>query len=121
MTLYREKYVPFKEKFVVPLFYRNFVGLVLHPRSNGTVKSDVMDCVRLRVQTVPTSDPETHEMHTAYTVLWQEDATGELLYASGWTLRDAIGFFCQWFRTDRCQIKLIRPFRPQRVAGNDYQ
>ena len=77
--------------------------------------------VRLRVQTVLTLDPVSHEMHVAYTVL-QQDVTAERVpCAPGWTLRDAIAFFCDWFQVDRANIKLIRPFLPQRVESYDNQ
>ena len=47
-----------------------------------------MGKVRLRVQTVPASDPVTLQEHTAYNVIYQD---GErMLLAPGWTLRDAI-------------------------------
>ena len=76
--------------------------------------------VRLRVKTVPASDPVTHEAHTAYMVLRQEIDGGQCYHASGWTLRDAIGNFCEWFGVDRCQIMLLRPFLPLRVESYDY-
>lgn len=79
-----------------------------------------MECVRLRVQTVPTSDPVTLERHTAYTVLSQ-DATAEVsLCAPGWTLRDAIDNFCDWFQIERAKIVLLRPFHPQKVESYEY-
>ena len=71
-----------------------------------------MDCVRLRVQTVPASDPLTHEAHTTYLVLRQEDEGGIRFHAPGWTLRDAIDNYCEWFKVDRCRIKILRPFLP---------
>ena len=37
----------------------------------------------------------------------------------GWTLRDAIENFCEWFKVDRGQIILERPFLPQRVLCDD--
>ena len=96
--------------------------LVLHPRSNGTVISLVMDCeVRLRVQTVPASDPVTSETHTAYMVLRQAVDGGPCFHASGWTLRDAIDNFCKWFGVDRRQIRILRPFLPLRMGSYDDQ
>lgn len=35
-----------------------------------------MDCVRLRAQTVPVSNPVSFEEHTAYLVLRQDDEGG---------------------------------------------
>ncbi len=78
-----------------------------------------MDSVRLTVQTVPASDPVTREMHIAYTVLRQGLIGGEVEFAPGWTLRDAIDNYCTWFQVDRCCIGLNRPFLPQRVESYD--
>ncbi len=70
-----------------------------------------MGKVRLRVQTVPASDPVTHQEHTAYNVIYQD---GErMLLAPGWTLRDAIETFCEWFHVERELICIQRPFVPQ--------
>ena len=80
-----------------------------------------MDCVRLRVQTVPASDPVTHEAHTTYLVLRQDDEGGIRFHAPGWTLRDAIDNYCKWFKVDRCKIKILRPFLPLRMGRYDYQ
>ena len=80
-----------------------------------------MECVRLRVQTVPAFDPETHEAHTAYTVSWQIPVAGTLLCASGWTLKDTIVCFCKLFHLDRNIVKLTRPFLPQRMDWYDNQ
>lgn len=44
---------------------------------------------------------------------------GQLQHASGWTLRDAIDTFCEWFKVNRGQIILERPFRPQRVLSDE--
>ena len=93
--------------------------LVLHPRSNGTVIRVEMDCVRLRVQTVPASDPLTHEAHTTYLVLRQDDEGGIRFHAPGWTLRDAIDNYCEWFKVDRFRIKILRPFLPLRMERYD--
>ena len=101
------------KKLAIKNIYRIFVRLVLHPRSNGTVIVFDMDSVRLIVQTVPASDPETREIHIAYTVLRKDTSEELVAFAPGWTLKDAIENYCKWFQTDRCQVKLIRPFRPQ--------
>ena len=102
-----------------PLIH-TFVYLVLHPRSNGTVIHVDMDCIRLRVQTVPATDPVTNETHTAYLVFRKDDEGGIHFHASGWTLRDAIDSFCEWFKVDRHSIKILRPFLPQRMETYDY-
>ena len=73
--------------------------------------------VRLRVQTVPTLDPVSHQMHVAYTVLQQDVTAEHIPCAPGWTLRDAISLFCEWFQVDRANVKLIRPFLPQRMES----
>lgn len=78
-----------------------------------------MDCVRLRVQTVPASDPVTLKIHTAYTVMSIETTAEVMQYAPGWTLRDAIENFCDWFHIERAKIVLLRPFHPQKVESND--
>ena len=89
------------------------MSLVLHPRSNGTVINYVvMGKVRLRVQTVPATDPVTLLEHTAYTVILQDG--GGLKCAPGWTLRDAIETFCEWFHIGRERVGVLRPFVPQR-------
>lgn len=80
-----------------------------------------MDCVRLRVQTVPASDPVTLEVHTAYNVLWPIKDTGRIICVPGWTLRDAIENLCNWFNIDRDHIELARPFLPQRMESYDCQ
>lgn len=70
-----------------------------------------MEKLRLKVQTVPASEPITFSSHTAYDVIYQD---GErLLYAPGWTLRDAIETFCEWFHVERERVCLQRPFFPQ--------
>ena len=85
------------------------------------LKCVVMDCVRLRVQTVPASDPVTLEAHTAYNVLWPLKENGVIMYVPGWTIRDAIENLCDWFHIDRDRIKLTRPFLPQRMESYDCQ
>ena len=73
----------------------------------------VLDMVRLMVQTVPATDPDTQQEHTAYTVI---DKNGDSLrIAPGWTLRDAIETFCEWFHIDRRDVCLERPFIPQSI------
>ena len=69
--------------------------------------------VRLMVQTVPATDPVTLQEHTAYTVIANNDDS--LLVAPGWTLRDAIETFCEWFQIDRRDVCLHRPFIPQSI------
>ena len=71
----------------------------------------VMEKVRLRVQTVPASDPVTHQEHTAFTVIREGD--GPLQHAPGWTLRDAIDNYCEWFKVARENVCVLRPFVPQ--------
>ena len=71
----------------------------------------VLDMVRLRVQTVPATDPVTLKEHTAYTVIAFDN--GSLRSAPGWTLRDAIETFCEWFQIDSKDVCLHRPFIPQ--------
>ena len=94
-------------------FFVIFAELVLHPRSNGTVICVDMEKIWLRVKTVPASDPITNESHTAYTVMHYEYGADALYCTSAWTLRDAIEGFCKWFRVERQEIGLRRPFYPQ--------
>ena len=75
--------------------------------------------VRLRVRTVPTLDPVTLEAHTAYMVLCQNDEGGIRFHAPGWTLRDAIENYCNWFKVEPDQIKILRPFLPYRMERYD--
>lgn len=76
-----------------------------------------MEKVRLRVQTVPALDPVTYQKHTAFSVFTENG--GKFQHAPGWTLRDAIDTFCDWFKVDRDQIILERPFLPQRVLSDE--
>ena len=76
-----------------------------------------MGKVRLKVLTVPALDPVTYQDHTAFCVSAEEG--GHFQHAPGWTLRDAIDSYCEWFKVDRNQISLERPFRPQRVLSNE--
>ena len=81
-----------------------------------------MDCeVRLRVQTVLTLDPVTHEVHTAYSVFRQDQNNGMYHHVPGWTLKDAIENYCKWFGVERSRIKVLRPFLPQRAERYDCQ
>ena len=80
-----------------------------------------MDCERLMVQTVPAFDPITLQRHTAYTVYRPTVAGSVIQSASGWTLQDAIGYFCRYYRIHRDSVKLIRPFLPQRMDWYDNQ
>lgn len=75
--------------------------------------------VRLKVLTVPALDPDTHEMHIAYTILQPDCAAERMPCVSGWTLKDAVDRFCEWFQVDRACVKLIRPFLPQRVESDE--
>lgn len=75
-----------------------------------------MEKVRLRVRTVLAWDPSSNQEHTAYSVFARN---GEVLnYAPGWTLRDAIDTFCEWFHVNRESITLHRPFLPQRIVDD---
>ena len=71
-----------------------------------------MGKLRLMVQTVPAFDPVTLKEHTAYTVIANNDDF--LRVAPGWTLRDAIETFCEWFHVRREDVFLLRPFFPQK-------
>ena len=73
--------------------------------------------VRLKVQTVPATDPVTLKEHTAYTVIASDN--DRLLSVPGWTLRDAIETFCDGFHIDRDSVCLQRPFIPQ--SSNYYE
>ena len=77
-----------------------------------------MEKVSLKVITVPAQNPVSYQEHTAFSVSAQM-AEGKLLFACGWTLRDAIEFFCRWFHVNRNQIVLQRPFLPQRIMDDD--
>ena len=76
-----------------------------------------MGKVRLKVLTVPALDPVTYQDHTAFCVSAEEG--GHFQHAPGWTLRDAIDTYCEWFKVDRNQIILERPFFPQRVLCDE--
>ena len=80
-----------------------------------------MDKVRLNVRTVLVQDLVTHEAQTLYSVLSSEEGTALIECASGMTLRDAITTFCNWFKTERQTIELIRPFRPHGWDNNENQ
>ena len=76
-----------------------------------------MGKVRLKVLTVPATDPNTCQLHTAFCV--STELGGQIRLAPGWTLRDAVDMFCKWFKVDRNQIILERPFFPQRDLKDD--
>ena len=76
-----------------------------------------MGIVRLKVLTVPALDPVTYQEHTTFCV--SAEIGGQFQHASGWTLRDAIDNYCNWFKEDRSNISLERPFFPQRVLSDD--
>lgn len=81
-----------------------------------------MDKERLSVRTVPVYDLTTQEVQTLFTVLSRvKDSSGIIRCASGMTLRDAITSFCDWFKTDRQSVVLLRPFRPHGWEENDGQ
>ena len=73
----------------------------------------VMDKVRLRVKTVPVTDLLTHEMFTVYTVINDTGHGDGMQCSSGFTLRDAISSFCDYFQITRIAVELVRPFLPQ--------
>lgn len=64
--------------------------------------------IYLNVKTVSAFDFVRLCPHTAYTVSLNQDNT--LLFASGWTLKDAIELFAQQYSICREDIRLIRPF-----------
>jgi hypothetical protein len=67
--------------------------------------------IYLNVKTVPALDTEKFSEHTAYTVYMHKGK--DLLYASGWTLKDAIDYFVDMHKFNRAYIRLKRPFRRQ--------
>ena len=76
-----------------------------------------MGKVRRKVLTVPALDPVTYQEHTTFCV--SADIGGQFQHAPGWTLRDAIDNYCNWFKEDRSNISLERPFFPQRVLSDE--
>ena len=76
-----------------------------------------MEKVRLKVLTVPALDPVTYQEHTTFCV--SAEIGGQFQHAPGWTLRDAIDNYCDWFKEDRSNISLERPFFPQRVLSDE--
>ena len=74
--------------------------------------------VRLKVRTVPVSDPITNEVYTMYTVITDTGYNGDIQCSSGFTLRDAISSFCSAFRVERKSVQLLRPFLPQGLEDN---
>ena len=78
------------------------------------------EIMHLHVKLVPAFDFETRMPHDAYTVYCTEE--GIISSASGWTLRDAVTLFRKQHHVDeRTEIRLVRPFRKQKVhfALND--
>ena len=76
-----------------------------------------MGKIRLKVLTVPTLDPVTHQEHTTFSVSTQ--LRGDINYASGWTLKDAIDNYCRTYNVERDNVILERPFFPQRMLKED--
>jgi hypothetical protein len=68
--------------------------------------------IYLNVRTVPAFDSYLMRSHTAYTVSCDRDE--EFMYASAWTLKDAVQLFRNLYGiTEDSVIKFNRPFRPQ--------
>lgn len=67
--------------------------------------------IYLNVKTVPAFDAENLCPHTAFTVYLQQDNI--LLFASGWTLQDAITAFADKYKCSRNSLRMKRPFRRQ--------
>ena len=78
-----------------------------------------MGKVRVKVLTVPALDPTTYHDHTSFCI--SAEIAGHMQYAPGWTLRDAIETYCRWFKVDRSEVILERPFLPQRMLMDDEQ
>lgn len=57
--------------------------------------------------------------HTSFCI--SAAIAGHMQYAPGWTLRDAIETYCRWFKVDRSEVILERPFLPQRMLMDDEQ
>ena len=76
-----------------------------------------MGKVRVKVLTVPALDPATNHDHTSFCI--SAAIGGQMQYAPGWTLRDAIETYCRWFKVDRGEVILARPFLPQRTESDD--
>ena len=76
-----------------------------------------MGKVRVKVLTVPALDPVTYHDHTSFCI--SAAIGGQMQYAPGWTLRDAIETYCRWFKVDRGEVILARPFLPQRTESDD--
>ena len=72
--------------------------------------------VRLMVLTVPVIDPITYREHTTFCVSRQ--SSGQIQYAPGWTLRDAIETYCKWYKVDRDQDIVI--YSKEMVDGVTY-
>ena len=71
------------------------------------------------MQTVPASDPVTLKEHIAYNVIAQDGDGDCIRHAPGWTLRDAIETFCEWFQVERERVRILRPFIPQ--SSSNYE
>jgi len=70
--------------------------------------------IELRVITVPACEPDhSGREHIAYTVL--DESTGTLRASAGWTLRDAIEYFARFYKVQRPDIIITRPFVPQEI------
>ena len=65
----------------------------------------------LNVITVPAMDWDG-QWHTAFTVYIEAD--GILRTSSGWTLKDALDFFAQYYGLKREFLRVKRPFKPQK-------
>ena len=67
--------------------------------------------IYLDIKTVPAFDTVMLCPHTAFTVYLQQD--NNLLFASGWTLQDAISSFAVKYKCNRDEIRTKRPFGRQ--------
>ena len=65
----------------------------------------------LNVKTVPAFDPVKLCPHIAYTVY--QNKGSNLMFASGWSLQDAIKHFACTYKCNRADIRLKRPFKRQ--------
>lgn len=71
--------------------------------------------IYLNVRTVPAFDTALMRPHAAYTVCC--DHNDEFMYASAWTLKDAVLLFRNLYGIpEEFVIKFNRPFRPQLSA-----
>ena len=67
----------------------------------------------LNVKTVTTWDFDQLCTHTAYTVSAMID--GELTFASGWTLKNAIELYSSLYSFHKESLKIMRPFKRQLI------